>query len=72
MTETNDFLDSFMKNLNDKYPPRYLEGVKKYKNHIVKDYTVEKHIDNIEQELFDALAYLHALRLIREQENGTQ
>jgi len=65
MTDSQqEFLDSFMDNFNLKYPPRYIEGVRKYKSHIVDDYTVEEHIENLEQELFDALAYLHAIRIL--------
>ena len=60
----SEFLDSFMDNLNLKYPPRYLAGVRKYKSHIVEDYTIDEHINNLEEELFDALAYLHAIRLL--------
>lgn len=68
MTVTNEeqqeFLDSFMQNFIEKYPPRYLQGVVKYGSTIHKDYTLREHIDNIEEELFDALAYLHAIRLM--------
>lgn len=64
----SEFLDSFMDNFNMKYPPRYLAGVRKYKNHIVDDYTIDEHIENLEQELFDALAYLHAIRMMRQNE----
>lgn len=59
------FLNDFMDNFNMKYPPRYMAGVRKYKSHIVDDYSIEEHIENLEQELFDALAYLHAIRLLR-------
>lgn len=62
------FLDSFMENFNAKYPKRYIEGVKKYQSVIHEDYTIEEHIDNLEEELFDGLAYLHAIRIMRELE----
>ena len=62
------FLDDFMDNFNMKYPPRYITGVMKYKNTIHKDYTIEEHIENLEEELFDALAYLHAIRLMRREQ----
>lgn len=74
MAMTNDqqqFLDDFQDNFNLKYPARYIAGVRKYKSTIHKDYTVEEHLNNIEEELMDGLAYLHAVRLIyREQQNG--
>lgn len=63
--DSAEFLDSFMDNFNLKYPPRMIAGVHKYKSVIHKDYTVDEHIENLEQELFDALAYLHAIRLLR-------
>ena len=63
--ESAEFLESFLDNFNAKYPPRMIAGVQKYKNVIHKDYTIEEHIENLEQELFDALAYLHAIRLMR-------
>lgn len=66
--EQTAFLNDFMDNFNMKYPPRYLAGVRKYKNTIHKDYTIDEHIENLEQELFDALAYLHAIRMIRQDE----
>jgi len=69
-SEQQAFLDSFMDNFNLKYPPRYIEGVKKYKSTIHKDYTIDEHIENLEQELFDGLAYLHAIRLMREEERN--
>jgi hypothetical protein len=62
--EQQAFLDDFMANFNMKYPPRYKAGVVKYNSHIVDDYTTEQHIENLEQELFDALAYLHAIRIL--------
>jgi hypothetical protein len=68
--EQQQFLDEFMDNFNMKYPPRYKVGVMKYKSTIHKDYTVEEHINNLEEELFDALAYLHAIRVIRREENA--
>ncbi len=68
--ESAEFLESFLDNFNTKYPPRMIAGVRKYKSVIHKDYTVEEHIENLEQELFDALAYLHAIRLMRSEENG--
>jgi hypothetical protein len=64
-SEQQQFLDDFMDNFNLKYPPRYIEGVKKYKSTIHKDYTIDEHINNLEEELFDALAYLMAIRLMR-------
>lgn len=66
--DQQSFLDDFMDNFNIKYPPRYIEGVRKYKSTIHKDYTIDEHIENLEQELFDALAYLHAIRLIRKED----
>jgi hypothetical protein len=69
-SEQQAFLDSFMDNFNLKYPPRYSEGVRKYKSTIHKDYTIDEHIENLEQELFDGLAYLHAIRLMREEERN--
>ena len=63
--ESAEFLDSFVDNFNMKYPPRMIAGVRKYKSVIHKDYTIDEHIENLEQELFDALAYLHAIRLMR-------
>jgi hypothetical protein len=65
-SEQQQFLDDFMNNFNMKYIPRYKAGVMKYKSTIHKDYTIDEHIENLEQELFDALAYLHAIRLMRE------
>jgi len=62
--DSAEFLESFMDNFNLKYPPRMVAGVKKYKTVIHKDYSIEEHIENLEQELFDALAYLHALRIL--------
>jgi hypothetical protein len=68
--DQQQFIDSFMDNFNLKYPPRYIEGVRKYKSTIHKDYTIDEHIENLEQELFDGLAYLHAIRLMREEERN--
>lgn len=68
--ESAEFLDSFMDNFNLKYPPRMIAGVHKYKSVIHKDYTIEEHIENLEEELFDALAYLHAIRLMRREQDG--
>ena len=70
--QQKDFLDSFMDNFNLKYPPRYIAGVNKYKSIIHKNYTLEEHIENLEQELFDGLAYLHAIRLIRIEEQNNE
>lgn len=58
--DQQEFFDSFMDNFNLKYPPRYLAGVRKYKSTIHKDYSIEEHLENTEQELFDGLAYIHA------------
>lgn len=60
------FLDDFMDNFNTKYPIRYKAGVKKYNSVIHQDYTIEEHLENTEQELFDGLAYVHALKYLVE------
>lgn len=70
--DQQEFFNSFMDNLNLKYPPRYITGVRKYKSTIHLDYTIEEHIENLEEELLDALAYLHAIRLIRSKENESR
>jgi len=62
--ESAEFLESFMDNFNMKYPPRMIAGVNKYKSVIHKNYTVEEHLENTEQELFDGLAYVHALKYL--------
>lgn len=62
--DQQEFLDSFMDNLNLKYPARYVTGVRKYKSTIHKDYTIEEHIENIEEELLDGLAYVHAAKYL--------
>lgn len=62
--EQRRFLDSFTDNFLIKYPTRYIVGVKKYKSTIHKDYTIEEHIDNAEEEMFDGLAYIHAMRYL--------
>ncbi len=62
--EQAEFLDKFMDNFNIKYPVRYLQGVAKYKSTIHKDYTIEEHLENAEQELLDGLAYIYATKLL--------
>lgn len=43
---------------------RFEVGAKKYGNDIVDDYTVEEHIENERQELYDALTYNKATEIL--------
>ena len=65
--EQQDFLEEFMINFATKYPKRDMEGVKKYDSVIHKDYTVKQHLENVEEELFDGLAYVYAIKKMVEE-----
>ena len=63
-TQQKDFIQEMVERVAQDLFNRFEVGAKKYGNDIIDDYTIEQHIQNEREELYDALTYNKAIEVL--------